>query len=258
MENWEIFENESLEHLQTNYENNGTKFKSQGGSDSTIADIEVLKEDGQIFFMETKMPEAQSGQFVLLEEDDKFIFSSKNKSESNLMTDSIKKYINDNYAIYKNVGTAPIKIDLPSSYFSSWIINYYQNKGVKFVISKFQGDFVIIPIEKFAKYFEISAFFRRKKSGSSALPKKYISNVVNFFPNCQVNTIGNKSFLHSSTHQDKEQFPIGGINIQLSLKAPEVFEIRKLGTANNPNVIFGIKCKKRQEQSDLELFKSKI
>lgn len=258
MEIWEIFEQNCLRHLKTQYENGVIKFEAKGGSDSTIPDIEAFTTQGESFFIEVKMPNAQSGQFVLLKEGNQFIYSPKNKSPQTYETRTIQTHINSNFSTFENVGTTAINITLPSSSFSSWIINYYKSKGVKFVVSQFNGDFVILPIERFADYFNIEANFRIKKSGSGELPKKYITEVAEFFSSGTVSQEGKKVYLYSTMQSNKQQFSIGDIDIQLSLKAPNKYEIRKLSNTKNANVIFSIKCVKTQEAKDLDIFESTL
>ncbi|MBU5455293.1 hypothetical protein [Caproiciproducens sp. MSJ-32] len=260
MTNWEIFENECVNFLNSNFGNNDIKFIGKGKSDSTTSDIEVMVNNRVKFLIESKMPKAQSGQFVLLIEGDKFIYSPENKTPENEYAHLIKDYINNNFNLYKDVSTRALEIDLPISYFTEWIKNHYIKKGVRFVITYYKNEFVIFPIEKYGDYFNVTANFRRKKSGSSELPQKYFNDVKEYFENKHPNPFyltqkGKKIFLQSDAQLNKYQFSITDINCQLTFKEDEgMYEIRKLGSTNNPNVIFSVECIKPQDNRDLILF----
>lgn len=79
MSDWRQFELECVDYLKKQY---GNFFEHLGFSDSTTSDIKYNRGD-KSFFIEAKMPQAQSGQFVLLPDlkNRKFIFSPRNKSE---------------------------------------------------------------------------------------------------------------------------------------------------------------------------------
>ena len=76
---------------------------------------------------------------------------------------------------YKNPGTDGIELLMDNDLFYSWIGEFYKAKNVKyFIIEKDVGNnnmsssnFVIFPIEHFQHYFNVSAKYRRKKSGST-------------------------------------------------------------------------------------------
>lgn len=259
MENWEIFENDCVDFLNNTYGSDDVKFVGKGKSNSTISDIEVIINKKSTFFIETKMPKAQSGQFVLLIEGNKFIYSPRNKEVENDYTNFIKDYINANFNFYENVNTSALAINLPDSYFAKWIKGHYINKGVKYVITSYKKKFIIFPINKYDDYFNVTANFRRKSSGSQPWPKKYFNNTEEYFKKDLSNEVcltqkNNKTFLESSNDLNKHQYSISDINCQLSLKAENMYEIRKLGKTKNPNVIFSVNCIKSQDRSDLDCF----
>lgn len=260
MKDWQLFENECILFLNKEFGTDSIKFISIGNHDSTTSDIQVVKNNNSLFLIESKMSKAQSGQFVLLIENNQFIYSSENKTFENDYTQLIADYINKNFDQYKDVGTKALEIQLPKSHFEHWIINHYSSKGVKFVITSLNNMFVILPIEKYGDYFNVTANFRRKKSGSSELPQKYFEPVEQHFKTSSskpvsFNKKGKKTYLNSEEYFDKLKFSISDINCQLSFKEDQgMYEIRKLGSTNNPNVIFSVECIKEQDKSDLELF----
>ena len=78
----ELFELECLEYLQNKYRYENVHFHHNGGMDSTMSDISVIKNGKVAFFIEVKDNTAQSGQFVVHPDADShsFGFSSKNHS----------------------------------------------------------------------------------------------------------------------------------------------------------------------------------
>lgn len=261
----ENFELECVEYLEKKYKSMNVKFKHHNTADSTQSDIEVIIDKETVFFIEAKNAAAQSGQFVLFADDKnkKFIFSKKNKSENNLMTDIIIDYMNKNFSRYSNAGTAGEKIEIDQDVFEKWIIDYYKKKNVKYIISKYKSDIVIFPIEKFSSYFIINATYRIKKSGSRNPAKKNFENIVSelkakyeiegYFSE------GKKLFIKSEDSLSKTYFNINENEFYLSpVKLEDILEVKQLSNTKNRNVIFSIKLIKKQDFSDLDLFENEF
>ncbi|MGN0666253.1 MAG: hypothetical protein ACI4KF_06975 [Huintestinicola sp.] len=123
----EDFENECYNHLRKKY---GNIFCHEGGMDSTKSDIAVIKNNHVDFYIEVKDTVAQSGQFVLVpdEANEEFVFSSRNKSKSNDITELIINYINQDFNRFNRAGTAGEPLDIDSDVFSNWIIGNYSKK----------------------------------------------------------------------------------------------------------------------------------
>lgn len=253
MSNWSDFEYRCTDFLNNKYSNSTLHFECIGGSNSNISDIKIIKNHSTKGYIEAKMALAQSGQFVLLKDDSnsKFIYSSLNKSDLNASSQIIMDYINDNYQTFKDVNTSSLGIDLSPETFSTWIIQHYLNKGALFIITSSPNeDLIMFKTEDFGKYFTIKANFRRKKSGSSNLPtthldsvSKYLETILNKQNINYTITFSNKKYfieLDTPISFNRYQFTINNISYQLSLKSNNLYEIRKLGTTNNPNVIFSI------------------
>lgn len=260
MSNWSSFEEKCTDFLNTKYSSSSLFFKHVGGSNSNISDIQIIKDNCIKCYIEAKMDIAQSGQFVLLKnpEDSAFIYSTRNKTSITPSSQAIMDYINENYSNYKDVNTSAIGISLPSYIFTDWIIQHYLDKGALFIITASpSGELIVFKTEDFGRYFNIKANFRRKKSGSSNLPTSHFKTVSNYLSNILSNnnigcnfstsTSGSKKYyinLHISQSFDKYQFTINDISYQLSSKQDStynnLYEIRKLGSTNNPNVIFSI------------------
>lgn len=175
VENWKICEKECFEYLKKNFSSEKFTFEANGGSDSTKSDI-LLKKNGILcFFIESKMQEAQCGQFVVRQEKNRFVNSENNRHQKNLVEDVIIDKMNETFDEYANPGTGGKNLNLDKSYFYEWIYNFYKSKDVKyFIVEKLVGEnnlssdnFVIFPIQHFHKYFVVTGTYRVKKSGST-------------------------------------------------------------------------------------------
>lgn len=261
----ERFEIECLEYLQEKYGSSNIIFKHQDTSDSTRSDIEVIINKKTSFFIEAKDPSAHSGQFVLHpnEENKEFIFPKGNKSNTNYLTDIIIEYMNSEFQRFNNADTAGEKIKLDSSVFSTWIVNYYKQKNVKYFISKYKSNFVIFPIDKFSNYFTPDAKFRIKKSGSGKPAKKNINNIISELRNnysIQDYTSEEKRlFVKTNESLAKTYFSVNENQYYLSpTEYEDTFEVRRLSNTRNKNVIFSIELIADQNSSDLLAFEKEL
>ena len=259
----EEFELQCYNYLRENYSTPTTSFRHLGGMDSTTSDIAVIKNNNVSFYIEAKDSCAQSGQFVVLTDQstDSFVFSTKNHSEPNEMTDIIIDYMNQNFDTFYNAGTSGKSINISSDIFAQWIIQHYIDKGVKYFIS-YKNGFVILPIHKFSEYFDISAKYRIKKSGSREPAKKdheILKELIsNYYPHASFNAIDKKLYVSINEPLRQERFEIEEYTFLLSLRDDDLFEIRKLSNTRNMNVIFSIDLLKVQDPADLVLFENDI
>ena len=259
----EQFELRCYKHLKYSYKNKETDFYHEGGMDSTKSDIAVIKNGRIDFYIEAKDALAQSGQFVLFPDKDKeiFVFSPRNRSKPNEMTDIIIDYMNSDFHRFNNAGTAGQSLNIDTGVFANWIIEHYKDKNVKYVIS-YDRDFIIFPIRKFGEYFNIIASYRIKKSGSGEPAKKDISAVKymikanysrsNFFQE------GKKLFVDIPEKIHNDKFISGDYTYYLSEQNSGRYEVRRLSNTYNMNVIFSIKLIKSQEDNDLAEFEADL
>lgn len=261
---WLEFEKKCVYYLNNRFGNNNISFKNIGVHNSNMPDIVVLNNLNIEFCMEAKMPNAQSGQFVLLDDNTKFVYSEKNKSEINKFSEIIINYINDNYENYKNVTTKSIEIDLDSNIFNDWIINHYAKKNVKFIISiKPNGEYIIFPLIKFFKYFKIKSNFRIKTSGSRNISRAKINEFKTIFHENYgksiIKEISNKFLLKTNQPiPDKTKISDGLNRYQLNKIDYGYYEIRQLSNTNNPNVIFSIELIDLDNSDDFAYFTNTI
>lgn len=250
MENplWSKFEINCTEYLNKNY-GHYAEFILKGGSNSNTPDIRVETNSGNTFYIEAKHCPAQSGQFVLLPDNStlSFKYSTKNYTPINEHSIKIIKYMNKNFDLFNSAGTAgeEIILDDGSSTFVAWIIGVYKSKKVKYFIT---NDYIILPIDKFGEYFNVTANYRIKRSGSSSVGKSHIKEVLERIKELDFVITGarpcnDKLFVSSIEYYDDEQFIYKGYNYKFSRRGHE-YEIRKLSNTCNANVIFSIELKK--------------
>ena len=234
---WRTFEEECTAYLNEKY---GIKFEQQGESDSTVSDILYRGKDKD-FYVEAKMPNAQCGQFVLLPDlkNSVFKYSAKNKISENKYTRMIVDFMDSNFDKFYNSGTAGLDINMPKSVFYNWIINYYKEKGAEFFITKDRGKFLIFPVDQFHKYFDVTAKYREKKSGSSGLNN---SNKSDFEYAMGIEGIDfrfNGLDIISDSHLDG--IKVSGNKYDYLVRGNgRNYKVRKLSNTRNANVIFSI------------------
>lgn len=252
---WQEFEDKCYNYLVTKYSNERTRFEQDGKSNSTIPDIKLIKNDEFSCYIEVKMNHAQSGQFVVLPvaENDFFVFSPKNKTEENEYTHLIINHMNKNFNMFNDAGTTGADLKLDQNVFSKWIIDKYKSQNVKYIITENNNEMVLIPIEKFGEYFNISAKYRIKKSGSSEPAKSKLIVLSNYLEDefSTVPRIENKKKLFV-TNSNLIGTEFGFKNDHYLIN--EHLEVRKLSKTYNMNVIFSINLIKDQDDEDMAEF----
>lgn len=244
---WKNFEIDCTAYLNNTFRDYAT-FTHQGGEDSTVPDILVETQSGKSFYIEAKHCPAQCGQFVLLPNWDTrtFEYSHQNANHINKYSKMIMDYMNHSFDKYIESGTAGKDIDMDnnSQFFSNWIIQTYQDKAVKFIIT---NDYTIVPLERFLNYFDVTGKYRIKRSGSRNVGKSCIGLVIDYISTHDyiINDTrieGDKLFVSSSQNIHDQRFILHGIEYMFSLRGHE-YELRKLSNTYNANVIFSIRKK---------------
>lgn len=243
MSNWEKFEKDCTAYLRNTF-GKYADFECCGGSDSSQSDIMVTTHSQKTFYIEAKRCPAQCGQFVLLPNDEtkQFEYSNDNVNPINSYSTDIINHMNCLFDEYKDAGTAGKAIDFTdcSSVFAAWIINAYKDKNVRFVIT---NNNIILPIEDFASFFNITAKYRVKRSGSSSVGKRKIPGVSQYLKDeyqiQEIQSEGRKLFVTSTQELHREKFNFDGTEYMFS-RYGKNYEIRKLSGTANANVIFRI------------------
>lgn len=245
MSYWEEFEIECTDYLNQKF-GRYAKFFHQGGADSTVPDILAKTRSGNSFYIDAKHSPAQCGQFVLLPclENRTFEYSRQNVNRINQYTQMIMEFMDGDFDAFREAGTAGKDIDMPygSLVFSNWIIQTYQDKGVEFFIT---NNYTILPIEQFSEYFEVTAKYRIKRSGSGNVGRSRIMALIDYVNSHDYNITaaipaGEKLFVTSSQYLHNRRFLLYDTEYMFSLRGNR-YEIRRLSNTYNANVIFSIK-----------------
>lgn len=247
---WEEFEINCTQYLNKNF-GEFAKFTHLGSSNSTVADIKVETKNKTNFYIEAKHSPAQCGQFVLLPnlKEQKFEYSNKNVVPINEFSQKIINFMNGHFEKFKNAGTSGEKIEFPncSKIFAEWIVLYYKSKGVKFFIT---NNYTIFPIEKFLEFFDVSAIYRIKRSGSSPVGHAKINQIKTYitqnYATNEVKVVGGKIFVLSDAELHNKRFVLSGNEYMFSKRRNE-YEVRKLSNTFNANVIFSISLKPNKQ-----------
>lgn len=264
--NWEKNEKKCLEYLQQTFSTETVCFKGQGGSDSTQSDIIVFKNGMKACYIEAKMDKSQCGQFVLFPDNETktFTYSSRNHpSEPNSQTQAIIEKMDENFDSYCNPNGSN-DLDLEPNLFYDWIIEHYKSRNVEFFIVSYRQQFIIFPTKNFDKYFDVSAKYRIKKSGSSNPTEKNREKLKEFLNKYQELTSsdykvdGSYFSVHLNENSGKIiiENDLDNNSYQFTKQDDGFFRVTRLSHTFNANVIFSISLKKfSQEDCDLEDFK---
>lgn len=247
MDKWEEFEIAWTEFLQKTY-GDLAYFERMGGSNSTKPDILVRTKRGSEFFIETKMCPAQCGQFVLIPDDKSrtFKYSEKNETPINEFAKQIMTFMDRYYDSFKNAGTAgkAIEFDDMETVFANWVMKIYGDEDVEIFAT---NDRLLVPLKDFPKFFNVTAKYRIKRSGSGHVGSVHMEEVINYINNhysyeSYRKTSDGHLFYKSKKNLHNERFDIGEHEFMFSYREDE-FEIRKLSNTYNANVIFSIRLK---------------
>ncbi len=264
-EKWLLFENECANYLNNKYSaKTKCNFILSGGHDSHEPDLYVIKDSNTLFSMEIKMAQAQCGQFVLFPNDSSqsFAYSLKNKFPMNHYSKRIIEEMENNYFEYNTPSQKQLAFD--KRLFYDWVKYHYQiERDTKYLISK-GNDFVVFNIDNFEKYYDISAVFRIKKSGSanpSASDMKEILQLleVGSVRFSDLKSDGRYVNVKLPDFQENKLIRTGGkYEYQFKRLNGDNFRITKLSNTYNANVIFSIDLLREQDPADLKEFEKDL
>lgn len=263
---WEIFEEECTQYLNARFgEQTGCNFVKFGGHNSVEPDIIVYNKDNErLFSMEVKLNSAQCGQFVLFPDESEFIFrySARNEFPINQFSRDIINLMARDY--YKYNTPSNKTLDFDKRLFYNWVINHYKvERGSEYLITKGK-DFVIFNINKLEKYFDISAVYRTKKSGSTNPAKSDIADITKMLDASQIkynNLQRNERYTLVQLpccNYDKITQKGGKFTYLYKRTEGGFYKVTRLSNTYNANVIFSIQLKMEQDEADLEEFISSL
>lgn len=207
-----------------------------------------MTKSGNSFYIDAKHSPAQCGQFVLLPDLDTgtFEYSRLNVNRINRYAEMIMDYMNEDFDAFREAGTVGKDIDMPngSDIFADWIIQAYKDKGAEFFIT---NNYTILPIECFREYFDVTAKYRIKRSGSGNVGRSLLNPVMDYISThnyviTDSRVDGDKLFVVSPHQLHNHRFILRGTEYMFSQRE-DWYELRKLSNTYNANVIFSIKLK---------------
>lgn len=259
---WEDFEEYCLLYLRQQFAHiPNLEFSLLGKSNSQESDILVVKNKRQLFYIEVKMAQSQSGQFVVLSQENRFVYSPKNMHPADEYSREIIDYMNRDFDFLRQASTAGDILAIPSPLSASWIKQHYRNKDVSYIITHDGSDFIVLPLSKIDEYFDIEAKYRIKKSGSSDPSANNISELESLVNDSSaIYTRGEKStYLQTTRPTIHDGIKLEGdkYSYLLNEMAANKYKVRRLSNTHNANVIFSIKLKK-YPKSDITTLKSHL
>lgn len=259
----EQFEIDCHQYLCDTYGDDNITFIHEGKHDSNKADIKVVRPNNSNYYIEAKMNVAQCGQFVLQPDYQSKSFIYTAKSNENEFTNLIKTYMNRHYDRYVNAGTAGENIDLNPSIFYGWVKSYYLQKNVHFFITK-SSDYIIFPLDKFSNYFDISACYRCKRSGSSHPSKNNEAELTALLNNLAIPytlELGNSkrnAYVTIDANMHKTYLQGDSYEYFFKHETGNKYIVTRCSNTWNSNVIFQIRLKAEQRPEDLTKFKKSL
>lgn len=250
MPTWSDFEVQCTDYLEDRF-GGYARFIHQGGSDSTVPDILVRPVNGgEPFYIEVKHSPAQCGQFVLTPDITarEFVYSGNNANPLNEWSGMIMKYMNKDFDAFRDAGTRGKTIDMPDGpkIFSNWIIQAYEHKGARFFIT---NGFTMVPLHEFGECFDVSATYRIKRSGSSAVGWHRMEIVERYIHDHGYDDGGSRNddrgklYVYPSKRvHHGQRFVVDNDEYMFSSRDGR-YEVRRLSNTYNANVIFSIVMK---------------
>ena len=266
--NFTEFELSCASYLFERYAHYGCHFQVTGGLDSSSPDIVVSRNGKHVCNIEVKEPIAQCSQFVAFPQEStrSFIYSSLNhpavaSDSSNAILSEMAK----DFDRYKKPSSKELGLDKELYY--DRIIDYYSSfKDSKFFMTRESvdsGNFIIFPTSALRDYFDVTACYRQKKSGSHN-PNRNERDILPAL--LKEHNIGVTSIIHDGKYTDiiveadrDERFVLeSSTDFQFKRTGEKSYRVTCLGKTNNPNVIFSIRPKLPWKDSDWDSFENTI
>ena len=218
------------------------------------------------------MPNAQAGQFVVNDTGSGFEFSSMNRDASLANSKDVKKiiqYMTDNYQTYSNPGSRGVSIPPfdDKELFANCIATHNSDKNVKYVMTSEKGNlsnYIIFPsnAENLLHYFNITAKYRVKRSGSHRVPKSKVDDVLagirQKYNDASLNEDGTVTIQDVDFKFDRIELN-DNMTVMLRKIGDNVYTMRLRSNTANANVIFSLsKNDNPQQPKDLDAFKKEL
>ncbi|MBH52579.1 MAG: hypothetical protein CL785_05475 [Chloroflexi bacterium] len=241
---WKDTEQKAVDFIKNKIKNNNIEIIPKGGSNSNDPDILIYKNNKFLFNVEIKENISQIGQFTILKKDNYYAFGETRVTDSK---NKILHHINSNFDYYNHIDSAGTNVKCNIELMYEYLLEELTIKNIKYLITPDQNNtFIIISINNFKKFFDISGLIRTKKSGSRKVPKKdsfvllekirkhFGAKSIKFdetilFTSDQKNVLGSTFIFNDKTFYVSKD------------KKDSFYKLRVLSQTNNPTVIFSMK-----------------
>ena len=237
----------------------------KGGSDSTAQDLEILKNKKTIFNIEIKENISQIGQFVTIPDHSTRKFVLGDIKGDRTRTIEINEYMNKNFDDYKKPNKGGLILKCSNKIVYKCIKRYLEDTNNKYIACKINKTFKIIHYNQINNFFSAKAIYRKKKSGSSSVPKKSFNKLEKYvkdkFDSKDIKFTKKKKFLFKSQINNlfgKYFFLDGDKYFVAKKKNNDFYRITKTSKTDNPNVIFVISMKDENKKDNIDLFKKDL
>ncbi|MBQ9665563.1 MAG: DNA (cytosine-5-)-methyltransferase [Bacteroidaceae bacterium] len=262
---WKIFEEDCCAYLTKKYGDSPCSFEAHGGADSTSSDICVKKGGVMKFNIEVKMSGAQCGQFVLFPNmaKQRFDFSPRNKSPLSDSAKAIIAYMDEHFDLYSPLTRSGENLDIPRELMFDWVKQYYSEcKGTRYFMTRYD-DFVISDIDRIEHYFDISATYRIKQSGSAHPTAKNLKEIQSIadswgLENKDLTLDNGNCYISIKNTEDIIKLHGSSYAYQFKREKGNLYEVKRLSNTANANVIFSVHAKNPQQPEDLKKFEEDL
>lgn len=243
--NWELFEENATEYLNSNVRIKNISFLRYGGTNSNASDISVNFGSKNIFSIECKLKISQAAQFVVFNDDEnsKFFDSAKNKGRKDRRTPIIE-HMNNSYNYYSS--NSSVELICNKDLMFNAVKEHYRFKKVLFFISSnhfedFSKNFIkVVGLNEIKDNFNISGVYRVKRSGTRDVPQKdfaYVKNMISEeLGNCKFEI--NKNKLYLKTNKSLKSLYLDRKKYILSPDGKNTYRVKKRSSTQNSNIIF--------------------
>ena len=187
-------------------------------------------------------------------------FSKKNRTPYD---DYVKSVITEMEQNFDDCNISAKDLPISQKVIYDWVKNYYLNvKKSSYCITRSNLGFIIFPIENIDKYFEFSAKYRVKKSGSSNPTQNNKNEIEQILREINISASIDMTNSECSARftYNKDKFILCGNKYKYQFTQDgSVYKIRRLSNTSNANFIVSIKLKEeKQNSADLIQFESDL
>ena len=250
--------------INSEFKKISTKYK--GGSDSKAKDLEIWKNNKNIFNVEIKENVFQIAPFVIIPNHaKKKFFLGDVKGKKNIeRTREINEYMNKNFDNYKKPTKKGLILKCSDEKMYKCIDGFLEYRNDKYIACKIDNTFKIIHYKQFKNFFPVRAKYRNKLSGSSNPSQKSKNKLEEYVKDnfyAKDVKFEDEKFLFKSSINNLfgKKFVIDSYKYFISKKKyKEFYRITKTSKTDSETVLFEISMKDKNKKDNINLFKKDL